>query len=189
MLNSGLAINELILGQRVPEIMLIDQTSDKPFMERTYVPCPTCGTNHDGRTWSTQNNTAFKNWFGLYCPNCGGIIPCIRNWTSALILFLTYPLWFWWINSWKQSWLAAQPARYANLSFHTVERKNTHWLKMGLLWAAFMFIVMTVVMSVIDESSYSLENMLIRIPIWLVAGLIFGFVMKWMMSKKARNTD
>ena len=85
MLNPGLAINELILGQRVPKIMLIDQISDKPFMERTYVPCPHCDTYHDGRTWSQQNNTAFKNWFGLYCPNCGDIIPCIRNWTSALI--------------------------------------------------------------------------------------------------------
>ena len=39
-LNPGLAFNELILGQRIPKITLIDKTSDAPLMERQYVPCP-----------------------------------------------------------------------------------------------------------------------------------------------------
>lgn len=187
MLNPGLAINELMLGQRIPKIMLIDQTSDKPFMERTYVPCPKCETYHDGRTWSPQNKTAFKNWFGLYCPSCGFIIPCIRNWTSALILALTYPLWFWWINAWKHSWLIKQPDRYSNLSFETLEHKKTNWLKMGLLWGTFMFIIMILLMPLITGTNYEVRNFLIGIPIWLIAGLTFGLVMKWWMGKKIKT--
>lgn len=186
MLNPGLAINELILGQRVPKIMLIDQSSDKPLMERTYVPCPHCNTYHDGRTWSVQNKTAFKNWFGLYCPNCGEIIPCIRNWTSGLILIVTYPFWFWWINTWKRSWMEKQPERYANLNFESIEHWKMQWVKMGLLWGTFMYIVMTLLLPPIIGSSYELVNFLIGIPIWLIAGLIFGYVMKWWMGKKVR---
>ena len=91
-LNPGLAVNELILGQRVPKISLEDKTIDKPKIERTLVPCPHCETLHDGRTWSTQNGTAFKNWFGLYCGNCGNTIPCLTNGFSFLILGLTFPI-------------------------------------------------------------------------------------------------
>ena len=48
-LNPGLAINELILGQRIPKISLEDKISNKPRIERTFIPCPlrniyVCGT-------------------------------------------------------------------------------------------------------------------------------------------------
>jgi hypothetical protein len=49
-LNPGLAINELILGQRVPKVRLEDKTIDKPRIERVLIPCPHCETLHDGRT-------------------------------------------------------------------------------------------------------------------------------------------
>ena len=32
--------------------MLTDKESDKPFMERTYVPCPHCETLNDQRLWA-----------------------------------------------------------------------------------------------------------------------------------------
>ena len=60
-LNPGLAINELILGQRVPKVSLEDRASDKPMIERSFVPCPHSEKIHDGRTWSTQTGTAFKS--------------------------------------------------------------------------------------------------------------------------------
>lgn len=41
-LNPGLAFNELFLGQRVPKVSLIDKTSDKPYMDRGFTPCPHC---------------------------------------------------------------------------------------------------------------------------------------------------
>ena len=98
-LNPGLAINELILGQRIPKISLEDKTIDKPRIERSLVPCPHCDTLHDTRTWSIQNGTAFNNWFGLYCKNCGNIIPCLTNVFSFLILALTFPFWGWFRKS------------------------------------------------------------------------------------------
>ena len=41
-LNPGLTFNELILGQRLPKVMLIDKKGDAPLMERQYVPCSEC---------------------------------------------------------------------------------------------------------------------------------------------------
>ena len=45
----GVILHELILGQRLPKVMLIDKESDKPLLERTYVPCPHCETLNDRR--------------------------------------------------------------------------------------------------------------------------------------------
>ncbi len=188
MLNPALAINELILGQRIPKITLIDRTSDKPLMERTYVPCMKCETFHDSRTWSAQNKTGLRNWFGLYCPNCGEIIPCIRNWTSALILMITYPLWFWWVGKWKQSWVEKQPARYSNIKLEKIEHKKINWLLLGLLWGAIMFVVMHLIPPLIDGKGYNQTILLINLPIWAFSGLAFGYTMKWWMGLKVRKT-
>lgn len=48
-INHSAGVGEL-WGQRMAKISLIDKTSDKPLMKRTYVPCPPCETLHDGRT-------------------------------------------------------------------------------------------------------------------------------------------
>ena len=92
MLNPGVVINELILGQTIPKVMLIELEGDKPFYNRSLVPCPHCKTLHNGLKWSAQSKTAFKNWFGYYCDNCEGIIPVQRNLTSLIILTLTFPI-------------------------------------------------------------------------------------------------
>ncbi|TRX58433.1 hypothetical protein FNH22_13895 [Fulvivirga sp. M361] len=186
-LNPGLAINELILGQRVPKITLIDQTSDRPLMERTYIPCPHCSTLHEAQTWSVQNKTAFKNWFGLFCPNCRELIPCLRNLTSGLVLLVTYPFWFWWINQWKQKWLKSQPSRYSNLNLQPIEHKNVNWVKMGLGWGVIMFIIMSLFMPVLNGTDHSWTAILINFPIWVVGGLCFGYVMKWWMGKRLKK--
>ncbi|MEP5613378.1 MAG: hypothetical protein ABJP45_14085 [Cyclobacteriaceae bacterium] len=184
MVNPGLAFNELILGQRLPQIMLIDRLSNKPLMERTIIPCTHCETFHDGRTWSAQNGTAFKNWFGLFCPKCQEIIPCIRNYTSLTILFITYPLWFWWIKAWKKTWLKNQPARYEQIDLDLVTHKKARWIRIGTLWGLFMFIAMFATMPLVSQTNYSWELALITLPIWLLGGLGFGYAMKWWLGKK-----
>jgi len=186
-INPALAFNELVLGQRIPKITLLDKTSDKPLIERTCIPCPHCETYHDGRTWSWQNKTAAKNWFGLYCPNCGGVIPCIRNVMARLILKLTYPLWFLWIGSWKQSWLNKQSARYANINIQLVEYKKVNWIKIGLLWGVLMYVTIQLLNPLLLGEDYTLANFVIGIPIWLAGGLMFGKLMKWWMGKKVKN--
>lgn len=37
-INPGLVINELILGQTIPKVMLIEREVKKPFYQRTLVP-------------------------------------------------------------------------------------------------------------------------------------------------------
>ena len=91
-LNPALIFNELILGQRIPKVMLIDEESDKPLMERTYIPCPHCETLNDSRLWGKRNS--FGHWFGFVCPNCHQIIPCLWNIFSLAILAITFPLWY-----------------------------------------------------------------------------------------------
>lgn len=185
-INPGILINELILGQRVPKEIYFEQVKDKPFMERQYVKCPHCETMHDGRTWSSQHNTAFKNWFGLYCPSCEGVIPCLRNATAWLILAVTYPLWFWWIDKWKSNWLAKQPARYENIDVQEITVSKTNWVKAGLLYGSIMFILMTFLFPLVMGEAITIKSILIAIPIWVIAGLLCVLLLKWWMGKRIK---
>lgn len=188
-LNPGIAINELILGQRTPKIMLLDKTSDKPSMERTVIPCPHCETFHDGRTWSGVNKTVLKNWFGLFCPTCQNIIPCLRNWTSGLILIITYPIWFWWIKKWKQSWLSIQPERYAHIDVEAVAHKSFQWIKNGLSFGILMAISINLIPLLIFGLKFQLSTFLMTLPIWIITGLLFGFLLKWWLGKKSKKAN
>lgn len=187
-INPGLAINELLLGQRVPKVSLEDLTLDKPRFERGFVPCPHCGKVHDGRTWSTQNGTAFKNWFGLYCPDCGNIIPCLMNATSFLILAVTSPIWYWFRNPLKAAWLKAQPARFQNLKFEDIKNpfQNFNWIKMGLSWGAFMLLFIQVIVPLVTREPITWKGIAVGIPVWTVAGLAFGYGMKRYLGKYTR---
>lgn len=188
-LNPGLAINELIMGQRVPRISLEDKTSEKPRAERTFVPCPHCEKLHDGRTWATHNGTAFKNWFGLYCSNCGKIIPCLTNGLSFIILALTFPIWGWFKESLKAKWLEKQPERYKNVNIEMTPNlmdKKT-WIKTGLSWGAFMFLIMSVGFPYIDGQEITLKSTSIGLIVWTIAGFGFGYTMKLFMNKKGRK--
>lgn len=187
-INPGLFINELILGQRVPKLSLVDKTSSKPLIERSYVPCPHCKTLHDSRTWSTQNGTAFKNWFGLYCHSCGKIIPCLWNIFSLLILGLTYPFWFSFKRKWKQQWLAKQPQRYKDLDLKNKPNpyEGWGWIRIGLGWGLVMFIFMSLLWPYFLDEIFSWRRVVIGIPIWTLAGLAFGYSMKIFMGKTGK---
>ena len=188
-LNPGLAINELLLGQRVPKVSLVEKDSNKPLIEKTFIPCPHCDKLHDGRTWSNQNSTGFKNWFGLYCNNCGNIIPCLINIFSLIILVVTFPIWGWFRNSLKGSWLKKQPARFANID--TTKILNPYegrgWIKEGLSFGFFMYLFMVIFMPLISEHQLTLKSVLVGIPAWIVGGIGFGFIMRLMMNKKENN--
>ena len=73
----GAIVTELIFGHRIPKVMLTDKDSGKPWMERTYVPCPHYETLSDARLWAKWN--AFAHWFGYVCPSCHQIIPCLSS--------------------------------------------------------------------------------------------------------------
>ena len=190
-INPGLVISDLILGQKVPKLSLEDKTIDKPRIERTYVPCPHCETMHDARTWSYQNGTAFKNWFGLYCNNCGKIIPTMPNIFSLLILAITFPLWGWFKNSLKAKWLTKQPERYENIELELkvdLFSKKT-WIKTGLGWGAIMFLIMSIGFPYLEDTEITLTSLTIGFIVWTIAGLVFGYTMKSYMGKRGDKLD
>ena len=188
-INPGLVINELILGQTIPKVMLIEREGDKPFFQRSLVPCPHCGELHPGLKYSAQNKTALKNLFGFYCDQCKGIIPVHRNLTSLLILTITYPIWGWFEKTMKQKWLDKQPDRYKNLNLEILEKKNTtkHWLKSGLFFGLFMTVIMQILFPLIENKEITPKSILIGIPLWLICGLGWALTMKWWMNKNGKE--
>lgn len=190
-LNPGLAVNELVLGQRIPEISLEDKTSEKNRSERTFIPCPHCEKLHDGITWSTGNGTAFKNWFGLYCTNCGKIIPCLMNAFSFIILAITFPIWGWFRKSLKANWLEKQPKRYRNIEIKIVPNPfdKKSWIKTGLSWGAFMFVVMSILFPYFENQEITIKNIIIGAVLWTLGGFAFGYTMKIFMNKTVNKKE
>jgi len=188
-INPGLAFNELVLGQRIPKISVIDKTSEKPLIERTYVPCPHCKTMHDGRIWGKGN--ALGHWFGLVCPTCSKIIPCLWNVFSMLVLAVTSPLWFLPVKYIRPKWIEYEKLRLCRRQeIPLVEGKAVNWLLRGtFMFGGIMWIAMSVAPQAIrrfrgDEINWSAIG--IQLPIWLLAGFIWGVVMHFWMNKKGK---
>jgi hypothetical protein len=118
-LNPGLAVNELILGQRVPRKIFFCQSCPGPAAQRGYVYCPGCGAFHSALIWSGRN--AFGHWLGAVCPDCRCRIPSVLNITSWLVLSKLSPVcWLlWWLFgsrylSWEQTRSLAARERRAS---------------------------------------------------------------------------
>lgn len=186
MINPGLAFNELVLGQAVPKVTLIEK-SNKALAERSFVPCPHCGTIHSALKWSLQNKTAFGNWFGLYCDNCGNAIPCLRNFTSLIILGVTFPIWIWFRKSLKKKWLSVQKEKFSKpLSLTTPE---FNWVTQGLSWGAFMFLFMDIIFPLFEKEDYEPLKLIFGAVIWIFSGLLFGYVVKKLMFNQSTKTS
>ncbi len=183
-LNPGIMVNEIFLGQRQPAVTLIDKSSNAPLMERAYIPCEHCGALNDSRLWAKGN--AFGHWFGFVCPECGGKIKCIWNVFSLAVLAVTFPIWI--LLKWKfeQQWLEAQSKRLQQMKNKSAPTSQSiNWLKMGLIYGAFMFFVMTITTSVFIP--ITLKIVAIQAVLWLVAGLAFGGIMKLTVGTKGRK--
>ena len=53
-----------------------------------------------------------------------------------------------------------------------------NWVRNGLLWGGMMYIVMTFVFPYIEGNEIPVKRMLINIPVWLFAGVGYGYAMK-----------
>lgn len=186
MLNPGLAINELLLGQRVPKLMFIERDSPKALANKSFIPCPHCGTLHPGSKWSVENNSAFYNWFGLYCDKCGQIIPCLRNLTSWLLLALSFPIWYGFKDKWKEKWRAKQASRLLQPQSNE-ETKTTKWWYTGLAWGLFIFLAINLLLPILNGESISMKKALVGIPIWVIGGLMFGWFTHLFTAKKKES--
>ena len=90
-LNPGLAVNELLFGQRIPKQMFICNGCRSSFASRTFVHCPWCGIYSESMIWSGTNG--FGHWLGIVCPECGRGVPTLANavtWAVSAGLALAY---------------------------------------------------------------------------------------------------
>ena len=188
----ALIFNELILGQRQPKVSLIDKKSDKPWLERCYIPCPHCETLNDTRLWAKGN--AFGHWFGLVCPSCHQIIPCLWNIFSLAILAITFPLWYFLARFIRPRWLEKEKERLANvLERPLIQAKSINWLFRGTLYlGGFVWVVLEVIpqaWEVFNGGEWDWIMMLIALPIWLVTGFAWGLAMRFWMNRKGEKAD
>ena len=183
----GAILNELIFGQRLPKVMLIDKESDKPLMERTYVPCPHCETLNDQRLWAKWN--AFGHWFGFVCPSCHQVIPCLWNIFSLAILAITFPLWYFPARFFRRRWLEIEKKRLARvLERPLIQIKFIHWLLIGTFGWGVLTWVLFEGWQVLDGREWDLIKMIGNLPIWLVSGFVWGLLMHFFMNRKGRKT-
>ncbi len=68
-------------------------------------------------------------------------------------------------------------------------KKNTtkSWLKRGLFFGLFMYIGMVIIFPLIRQEEITIGRLLIGIPIFLLGGLVFGYMMKIRMNKKGNS--
>ena len=182
-INPGCVIGDLV-GLRQPKVMLIERNSSVSLVERTLIPCPHCKTLHSGLKWSKQNKTAYKNWFGLYCDNCGKIIPCLSNLISYIFLGVTFPIWFWFKDKWKAEWLEKQNVRFSKPLNLALSEPEYLWWHSGLIWGFLMYVSMVIVLPLIKGENITQKGLLIGIPLWTVGGLLFGYTMKRINGKR-----
>lgn len=89
-LNPGLAVNEVLLGQRIPKITYYCKACGSETTYIRYYRCPECDRFHEEAIWTGSNG--FGHWLGVICPDCGGEIPCVLNVTSWVILARLSPI-------------------------------------------------------------------------------------------------
>ena len=53
---------------------------------------------------------------------------------------------------------------------------NSKWWLRGLVWGFFMLIAMTILWPLMDGSGIRLSKILIGVPVWIAAGLLYGFL-------------
>ena len=187
LLNPGAIFCELILGLRTPKVILIDKESDKPLLERSYIPCPHCETLNDARLWGKGN--AFGHWFGLVCPSCHQIIPCLWNIFSFAIVAITFPLWYFPARFFRQRWLEKEKGRLTNvLERPMIQAKSINWLLRGIfIFGGLMWLmngVLPQMWQVLNGKEWDLITTFVALPIWLMSGFAWGLIMRFWMNRK-----
>jgi hypothetical protein len=167
--------------------MLVDKESNKLRMERSYIPCPHCDTLHDRRLWA-----AFGHWFGLVCPSCHEIIPCLWNIFSLAILAITFPLWYFPARFFRRRWFEKEKERLANaVERPLIQAKSINWLFRGTFYlGGLMWVILGVipqVWNVLNGKEWDLIMMFVMLPIWLVTGFAWGLTMRFWMNRKGKT--
>ncbi len=181
----ALIVNELIFGQRLPKVTLIDKESDKPPEERAYVPCPHCETLNDRRLWATKGN-AFGHWFGFVCPSCHQIIPCLWNVFSLAVLAITFPVWYFPVRFFRHRWIEKEKERLAKVLERPLIQTTSiiDSLSIGIVSGISMWVTWMIFAVMWNGREWDLKTVLESLPISLVAGFGAGCVIGWFEKEK-----
>ena len=189
-LNPGVAVNELVLGQRLPMRTLVCKACDLPLHERSYVPCTECGTLHGFEV--QRHYFAFGNYFGLFCPSCNKEIPCTRNLTARVITGITTPLLSIPIKASKEKWLENRKRKLLALNNDLTIKQpepKLSYMKMGIQYGFFMFLfcMIMLVSSFLFYGTPITSFISLTVSSFIICalgGLAFGYSMRWFMEKK-----
>ena len=197
LINPGLAFNELVLGQRIPETMCVCKACELPLHKRTYVPCPGCGALHG---YEVQKKFfSFGNYFGLFCPLCQTEVPSLSNFTSSLIRFATKPIWLIPAKPLKSLWLDRQRGnaekvgiKLLAMNTKTQDQDKVSYLKMGFLWGSIMFMVFWIPLLIGFfagdlEISFFIMVSLMNLGLWMAGGLAFGGSMMFILERRGKK--
>jgi hypothetical protein len=147
-LNPGIAVYELVLGQRVPRQMFVCKSCALPLVDRSYVHCSGCNVFHSGRIWSHKN--AFGHWLGYVCPSCGAGIPCMWNLTSYFVLAVTAPIWYLPVRRLRKKWVGIQQTGIEQANSDYIAKlevsktpEPVNYKQLGLFFGLAMFVGFT----------------------------------------------
>lgn len=178
------AVNELLFGQRVPTHTYTCSECQTPQIERKYVFCSNCTTFHNMSLWSLGNSLG--NWFGLACPSCTAVIPCLWSFTSLLIVAITLPLWYVPVKLRKEHWIRGNRARIQRLiasldplpNCLPLRARNVKWWRISILFALINAVVLTSQRLILQGPAYALDLAMSTIVISLIMGLAIGLSIK-----------
>ncbi len=77
------------------------------------------------------------------------------------------------------------------MNLRTWLNDETHgWWRSGLSWGMWMYLLMSVALPWIDEGRLSPRRLLIGVPMWMIAGLLYGGVTTlWNRASGKDNTQ
>lgn len=178
-LNPGLVINELILGQRIPKQTLVI-SGGLPDPESSLIECKVCESLHPGTLWSGK--AMFGHYNGIFCPTCEAKIPQLLNIFSIIILAITVPLWkpvqMIYGERVKQRSLAKLRDAKNAAAIEGVIRNS--FVKMGMNFGLLMGVFYIVIFSM--ENGPSLGTIVKGVVAGAAAGVLFGIGMKLFAS-------
>ncbi len=185
-LNPGLAFNELILGQRIPKLTLVDKQSNEIYANRQYIQCPHCQTLHTSRRWGKGN--AFFHYDGLYCPECGEKIPTLLNVFSIILLVILFPVWKPLQIIFAERFKAWELSRLAKTeSLEHTPLKGISGIKLGLYFGGAMSVFYIAQVGFMHE--FNSHAVIAGLFEGAIAGLFFGTVIKTFLSWRGRKSD
>lgn len=190
LLNPSVAFVELLFGQRIPARTFVCKSCPLPLPQRSYEYCPECFSFHRSEIWSGDH--AIGHWLGVFCPTCGGKIPCLWNSTSRFLLAITAPIWWLPFKLFEKPWIRAEQQRAKQAVISGKGYEPLDYGVLGTWFGVFANIICSIYL--ISPLTYILDFWIILYLVvwtatlgllaWLPAGWLFALAMRNLLEKR-----